>query len=89
MNYIANYNEIKGITGISKSYFKSSFCSKSKVESSFDKLISSIKSKYILISYNNEGLIDMNNFQKFCVKYGNLKIFIKPYKKFKAQKRNY
>jgi adenine-specific DNA-methyltransferase len=87
LNYIANYKEIeiKGITGIPVNYYKSPFCSKTEVENSIKITLNKINSRYILISYNNEGLLNINQFQQLCSEFGNLKTFVKSYKKFKAQ----
>lgn len=50
--------EIKGITGMRDySDEKSKYCQKSSVITAFDDLIHSTNSKYILVSYNNEGLL--------------------------------
>lgn len=69
---IARYDnpEIYGVTGM-RNYDnqKSEFCKKSTVKSAFERLIKGSKSKYILISYNNEGLLDTEELSEICSKY--------------------
>lgn len=69
---IARYDrpDIHGVTGL-RCYDKqkSSFCKKSTVYDSFDYLIKECKSKYIIISYNNEGLISTEELSQLCKKY--------------------
>lgn len=72
METIARYDypEIKGVTGIR--YWKSQksiFCKKASVESAFESLIKNAKSKYLLISYNNEGLISTEKLSEICQSY--------------------
>ena len=89
LNYIAHYSEnivLKGKTGTIDGYNKSNFCSKPKVLNSFKTILDNIKCKYIFISYNNEGLLQYNEFIKLLGSYGELKLYKIPYKKFKAQK---
>jgi adenine-specific DNA methylase len=40
----------------------------------------------MFISYNNEGLIDYEDMKIMLSKYGKVKLYKIPYKKFKAQK---
>lgn len=57
---IARYDnpEIKGITGIRVEPEKmSDFCKKAKAESVFRDLLESLNCRYLLLSYNNEGLL--------------------------------
>ena len=63
--------EPRGKTGLRDSTSQvSPFCSKRKAFQTFDQLFSSINSKHLLFSYNNEGLISENDlrvlFNKHC-----------------------
>ena len=72
METIARYDypTIKGITGIREyNSEKSVFCKKASVVSAFDALLKNAKSKYIIISYNNEGLISTEELSSLCKKY--------------------
>ena len=57
---IARYDnpEIRGVTGVRVDPTKmSDYCRKSKVKMAFRRLLSALRSRYILLSYNNEGLL--------------------------------
>jgi len=92
---IAKYDnpKIHGKTGL-RDYQnqKSLYCSKTQVKKTFKDLILKVKSKYIFLSYNNEGLMTLDDIKEIMSlrgKYGN---FTKGYNRFKADKsenRNY
>lgn len=69
---IARYDnpEVYGVTGM-RNYDnqKSDFCKKSKVYSAFERLVRDCQSKYIIISYNNEGLLSTEELSEICRKY--------------------
>ena len=72
METIARYDypNIKGVTGIREyDKEKSAFCKKAKVASAFDTLLKNAHSKYIIISYNNEGLITTDELSSLCKRY--------------------
>ena len=65
-----DYPEIKGITGM-RNYDtqKSVFCKKNTVHSAFENLIKNCQSRYLLISYNNEGIISTGDLSDICKEY--------------------
>lgn len=65
-------------------YNKSSYCRKGVVEDVFEDLIANADFEFIFISYNNEGLIQEGRFQEILKKYGEYSLFLKQYKRFKA-----
>ena len=69
---IARYDTptIHGITGM-RSYQsqKSEFCTKKGVENAFRRLIENANVRYILISYNNEGLLSTDKLSAICQEY--------------------
>lgn len=70
---IAKYDfpNIKGVTGLRDySKQKSDYCIKAKIFSTFDELIKNIKSKYIILSYNTEGLLTHEEIMRILFKYG-------------------
>ncbi|MBU1017030.1 MAG: DNA adenine methylase [Patescibacteria group bacterium] len=86
---IARYDnpEIHGKTGL-RSYQnqKSLYCSVPQVKKTFEDLILKVKAKYIFLSYNNEGLMTLDDIKEIMSlrgKYGN---FTKEYNRFKADK---
>ena len=76
---------IKGKTGLRdyKSQ-KSDFCIKSKVCGAFEKLIKEAKFKYIFLSYNNEGLMSLEEIKNIMSKYGDYSLYTQEYRRFKA-----
>lgn len=84
---IAKYDnpEIFGKTGLREySDQKSSFCVKSQVEKFLTNIIKNAKFKYIFLSYNNEGLLSSDAIEKIMKKHGKYKLYIKEYRRFKA-----
>jgi adenine-specific DNA-methyltransferase len=92
---IAKYDEpeIYGKTGL-RDYKneKSLYCSRVKVKEAFKDLILKAKTKYIFLSYNNEGLMTLDDIKEIMSLRGNYSYFTKEYGRFKADKsknRNY
>ena len=87
LNTIAEYEafEPKGKTGL-REYNKSDYCSKSVVKDSFENLIADAKFKYIVLSYNNEGLMSIDIIRQIMSKYGRYQVFQKEYSRFRADK---
>lgn len=69
-------NEIKGelskVAGIPNNWNKSQYNKKQLALKSFEELISNINSKYLIISYNNEGFISLEEMETMLSKYGEL-----------------
>ena len=88
LNYIAHYDKsivLKGKTGLIHNYNKSNFCKKTEVKNAFVNLIDGLKCNYLFISYNNEGLLQRDEFEKILLKKGSVKLYKIKYGKFKAQ----
>ena len=87
LNTIAKYEDFepKGKTGL-PSYQKSKYCSKNSILSEFECLIKNAKFKYIFLSYNNEGLMSVDNVEEIMGKYGKYDIATTDYQRFKADK---
>jgi adenine-specific DNA-methyltransferase len=86
LNAISKYDfniKPKGITGLME-YNKSKFSSKLNVYNSFNDLIKFAEFNHIFISYNNEGIMNKKSILKILSNYGNVKIYEKKYKTFKA-----
>ena len=86
LNYLAKYEDVKlrGKTGlfnceISKYSQKDVLCS-------FTELIESLNTKYIFLSYNNEGLMSKDEIMKVLSDKGSVKLIEKEYQKFKSGK---
>ena len=65
-----DYPQLQGVTGM-RPYEnqKSVFCRKNTVHSAFETLIKDCQSRYLLISYNNEGLIGTEDLSELCREY--------------------
>ncbi len=83
--------KIKGKTGIRiEENKKSKFCIKKEAKYALEDLIKNAKFKYILLSYNDEGIVSLNEIEEIMSKYGEYKKYEKVHKRFKADnKRNY
>ncbi|MCM1578395.1 MAG: DNA adenine methylase [Ruminococcus sp.] len=85
-----DYPDIHGITGM-RNYGnseKSDFCRKNKVNHAFETLIRDSKSKYMLISYNNEGLMPTSDLVYMCKEYSvnnEFKLYEYDYRRYKSK----
>ena len=89
LNYVAKYDnsiEIYGKTGLIKNSNKSKYCISKEVKKSFSDLINNLKAKYILLSYNNEGLMSSDEIKEILQNKGKTTLYKYKYKKFKSQK---
>ena len=66
-------NNISKISGIPDDWNKSLYNKKNEISKVFENLINNIDSKYIIVSYNNEGFISLDEMQRILSKYGELK----------------
>ena len=92
---IAKYDnpKIHGKTGL-RDYKnqKSLYCSRTQAKEAFKDLILKAKAKYIFLSYNNEGLMTLDDIKEIMSLRGKYGHFTKEYNRFKADKsenRNY
>lgn len=83
--------KIKGKTGIrDESIKKSKYCMKKEALSAFEDIVKNAKFKYIVLSYNDEGIISIKDIEKIMKKYGKYRVFQINHKRYKAdKKRNY
>ena len=83
--------EIKGKTGVrTETTKKSKYCIKREASETFEDLIKNANFKYILLSYNDEGIIPIEEIKRIMSKYGKYKCYGKKHKRFKADsKRDY
>ncbi|NBR95045.1 MAG: modification methylase [Proteobacteria bacterium] len=88
---IAKYDNptIAGKTGL-RDYLnqKSKFSQKTAVLESFANIIQKAKAKYIFLSYNNEGLMTLNEIENIMSQRGKYGVFTTKYNRFKADKTN-
>lgn len=84
-----DFPTLRGITG-QREYTneKSTFCSKKSVLESFEKLISNAKFKHIILSYNTDGIMNINDIELIMKKYGisdTFEINRIPYRRYKSR----
>lgn len=65
-------NNISTVAGIPDDWNKSAYNKKNEALKSFEELVKDIDSKYLIISYNNEGFISLEEMQNMLSKYGDL-----------------
>lgn len=95
LNYIAKYEDVKFSTRIvdgqeveSKTalfdYNKSKYSQKAKALDTLDNLLSNADYKYIFISYNDEGIISLEDMKKTMNKHGQYILKTKQYQRYKS-----
>jgi len=67
---------------------KSSFCQKNLVLNAFTDLIRNADTKYILLSYNDEGLLNEEEISEILSSRGDTQIFEKEYRRYKSINQN-
>ena len=67
-------HNLSTVAGIPDDWNKSAYNKKNEALTTFEELISNIDSKYLIISYNNEGFITFDEMQTMLSKYGELKV---------------
>jgi adenine-specific DNA-methyltransferase len=90
LNFISKYDSSiipYGKTGLLEKSNKSNYSISKNVEESFKSLIEKIETKYILLSYNNEGIMSSNTIRKILKKKGKTTLYKYEYKKFKSQSK--
>jgi adenine-specific DNA-methyltransferase len=91
LNYLVDYDNFtfkeESKTGLGD-YNKSDYSSKRLVSDSFDQLIRDSQFKYIFVSYNNEGILSMEDMKNIMSKYGDYQLKIKEHKRYKSNTNN-
>jgi adenine-specific DNA-methyltransferase len=87
LNTIALYDNFlpRGKTGL-REYERSKYCQKNEVETIFEDLIKNADFEFIFLSYNNEGLMNLDTIKRIMSKYGSYSVEKTEYQRFKADK---
>lgn len=87
LNTIAEYKpfEPKGKTGL-RPYSRSLYCSKSAVSESFESLIRDAEFRFVFLSYNNEGLMSIQDIKSIMSRYGHYDMMSQEHHRFRADK---
>ena len=62
----------------------SEYCYKGRANKALDNLITSANAKYILLSYNNEGVITDDEIKNILTRKGKVQLFKKTHKRYKS-----
>ena len=87
LNYIAKYDktiEVYGKTGLLKDSNKSKYCQKKEAFDMLSHLVNNLQTRHILLSYNNEGIMDFEKIKELLTGLGKVILYQKVYKKFKS-----
>ena len=69
--------------GIRRDHNRSTFCSSATAKDSFVQLFNNLQAKYVIISYNNEGILTIEEIKNLLSTVANdIKVVAKDYKKF-------
>lgn len=90
LNIIANepdeFEIQNGVSGIIKDWKRSDYNRRQKAELAMDNLLANTRAKYILISYNNEGLIPVNTFGRILRRYGDFTLMKREYNTYRGSR---
>lgn len=78
--------KLSKVAGIREDWNKSAYNKKMTAESAMEKLIENTNSKYILVSYNNEGIISNESMMKILQKFGQVELKTKTYNTFRGSR---
>jgi len=89
LNLITDYIQPKNmsrVSGIPVDWKRSNYNKKNKAYCSFKELVEKIKSKFLLISFNSEGFISMQEMKKLLESIGKLEILETKYNTFRGSR---
>lgn len=88
LNSIALYDDFipQGKTGL-RAYKKSNWCKKAKVYNELESLIKNANFNFIFLSYNDEGLLSLEQIKEIFNKYGKYSFKTKIHQRFKADSK--
>jgi adenine-specific DNA-methyltransferase len=83
---IARYDNpaIHGKTGLRDDDFRSAYCLRNSVIQAFSDLTHKADAKYIFVSYNNEGIMSLNDIRGILEQKGKYHCFTKKHRRFQA-----
>ena len=79
-------DNISKVSGIPVDWKKSPYYKKSLVKDAFEELIKNTPSKWIILSYNDEGLLSKDEINTILSKYGSVELKKKKYNTFRGSK---
>ncbi len=75
-----------GVSGIAENWNRSAYNKRIQAIDAMDDLIKNTKAKYILVSYNNEGIIPFDDFLNILKKYGEVTLLEQDYNTYRGSR---
>lgn len=89
LNIINNGKEREiqnGVSGISKDWNKSAYNKRKVAEDAMNNLLRDTRAKFIAISYNDEGIIPIENFKQILSRYGRWELMEQDYNTYRGSR---
>ena len=89
LNLITDYirpERISDVSGIPADWNRSAYNKKAKSSESFRTLVTDLKAKYLLISFNSEGFISLDEMKKLLSKIGKVEVLETKYNTFRGSR---
>ena len=80
---IADRPRLRGVTGL-REYVRSRYCRARGATEAFAELVSRVRARHILMSYNDEGVIEYGEMRRILGMRGRVRTFRQKYSRFKA-----
>ena len=75
-----------GVSGIAKEWNKSAYNKKRLAEEAMDSLLANTRSRFIAVSYNNEGIIPIESFKNILSRYGKWELMEQDYNTYRGSR---
>lgn len=75
-----------GVSGIAEDWQRSAYNKAKPAELAMDELLQNTKAKYILISYNDEGIIPFDTFREIVSKHGTWELYEQEYNTYRGSR---
>jgi adenine-specific DNA-methyltransferase len=89
LNLINDYKKFDiqgGVSGIAKDWNRSAYNKRKAALDALDDLLENTEAKYILMSYNNEGLIPIDRLRPMLKSHGKLHLMVKDYNTYRGSR---
>lgn len=91
LNLVASYarpdtEAISRISGIPKNWNRSSYNKKRFASQVFENLVSNLRARFLLVSFNSEGFISREEMEELLGRYGKVKVFESNYNAFRGSR---
>ncbi len=75
-----------GVSGISKDWNKSDYNKRNVAEKAMENLLENTRARFIAISYNDEGIIPIDNFKSILSKHGKWTLIDQDYNTYRGSR---